>query len=265
MSNQIESALLYISNHFRENIKLDSIAEQVGLSKFHFHRLFVKQYGYTPQYYLEKVRLEHAAHFMIVNSESPLIEVAFECGFSSPACFSRGFKKFFSISPSSYRSHYKLPEVEVKNKKTITIQYLKPQTIVVQKVSLHNSELCKVLHKFSEVGNSSTHAIGFFLDVPFHTPIPDCRYYIGKENHSAKNSSSRNTLTMPGGYYVSVKLRGDFTQFKPKLSNLRERILNSGYQIDSLIGYEKIPLKISEQKLDYFEIERELFIKVRRI
>ncbi|VAW14107.1 hypothetical protein MNBD_BACTEROID03-1324, partial [hydrothermal vent metagenome] len=42
------------------------IAEQTGLSKYHFHRLFVKENKCTPQVYLEKLRLEHASHFMIL-------------------------------------------------------------------------------------------------------------------------------------------------------------------------------------------------------
>lgn len=265
MNKQIESALLYISNHFRENIKLDTIAGQVGLSKYHFHRLFVKVYGYTPQNYLEKVRLEHAAHYMIVNSQAPMTEVAFECGFSSPACFSRAFKKFFSTSPSAYRVSHKLPEVRVRKKYAIPIQYLPAKTIPVQKVSLHKSDLSKALHKLSTGDHSSIHAIGFFLDIPVHTPLPDCRYYIGTENHTGKNSSSRNVLTMPGGYYVSVKIKGSFSHLKHTLTELRKKIYSSGYQIDSLTGYEKIPLNRNEQKADYFKTERELFIKVKRI
>src|SRR5690606_20291821 len=94
-----EPILLYISKHFRENIKLQSFAEQIGLSKYHFHRLFVKAYGITPQNYLEKVRLEHAAHFMIVNQEVPITDVAFESGFSSSPSFTRAYKKYYSFSP----------------------------------------------------------------------------------------------------------------------------------------------------------------------
>lgn len=265
MNNQIESVLLYISSHFRENIKLHSIAEQAHLSKYHFHRLFVRTYGYTPQYYLEKVRLEHAAHYMIVNSQARMTEVAFECGFSSPACFSRAFKKFFSTSPSSYRANHILPEVRIKKEYSIPIQYISAKTIHVQKVSLENSQLSNVLQALSANDNSPAHAIGFFLDVPVHTPLEDCRYFIGTENHNGKNVSSRNVLTMPAGYYVSIRVEGTFSELKPKLTTLRESILSSGFQIDSLIGYEKIPLRNLGQKVDYFKTERELFVKVKRI
>ena len=266
MNQQTELALLFISIHFRENIKLDAIAESVGLSIYHFHRLFVREQGRTPQQYIEKVRLEHASHFMVLYPHLQLTEVAFECGYSSPACFSRAFKKFYSLSPSAYRSKHGLPEPEMRREGncSIAIRYLPSIRAEVQKVNLDGPALSDSCQKLSARHHSPTHAIGFFLDVPAHKPLGDCRYYLGTESLPGSSGSTKNILIMPAGYYTTINIKGAFDQMTGSLYNLWERIMASGYVIDSLTGYEKIPLTSNQATFDYFLADRELFIKVRR-
>lgn len=261
---RVELARLYIATHFKENIRLSSIARQAGLSKHHFHRLFSRSFGYTPQVYLEKTRLEYAAHFIVVHDHLPMTEVSFECGFSSPAVFSRAFKKYYSTSPSAYRRKYALsdPVEKPQGRASVSIQYLASKTVHVQKVKLQDPWLSDAL---SGMANAASCAIGFFLDVPSHVPLEDCRYYAGAEctGRSGKGSSA-SVLTMPAGYYVSARVSGSFEEFNLTLYDLREKIYGAGYRIDSLIGYERIPLD-NPGTFRYFETERELFIKVCRI
>ncbi len=237
------------------------IAEQTGLSKYHFHRLFVKENNCTPQVYLEKLRLEHASHFMILFPKISLIEVAFECGYSSPACFSRAFKKYYSTSPSKYRIQKSILKTATKEKNRISVQYLPTKTIEVQKVRLIEKELSQAYKSLFEQSNSSE-TIGFYLDMPFHIPPEKCRHYIGINQSVPKNIS--DVLTMPAGYYTSMSIVGNFSTLKEKLYNLRSQIENSGYTIDSIIGYEKILLPKEILDFDYFQIERELLIKIKR-
>ena len=266
MKQQTEPALLFISTHFREDIKLDAIAEGVGLSKYHFHRLFVREQGCTPQQYLEKVRLEHAAHFMKLYPHLHMTEVAFECGYSSPACFSRAFKKFYFLSPSAYRSKFDPPEFEKGDKSSchIAIRYLPSISVEVQKVKLDGPALSGACQKLAARHPAETHAMGFFLDVPAHKPLEDCRYYLGTESQPGNQGSAKNVLIMPAGYYTSIKQQGPFDQMTDSLYSLWKKLLASGYVIDSMTGYERIPLTTNMATFDYFMADRELFVKIRR-
>lgn len=262
----IESALFFVSTRFKEEIDLDSIASSSGLSKYHFHRIFVERQGCTPRSYVEKVRLEHAAHFMIVYADISLTEVAFESGFSSPSCFSRAFRKYFSVSPSGYREKYRLPVAETVPEASgkIPVRYLSSIMVNVKRAELTDPAFSEKILNLRETDAASSLAFGFFLDIPGHLPLNECRYYIGTGASRSIPSHSGDVLTMPSGYYTTVKITGTFENFTDKLYKVREGIYQSGYVIDSLMGYEIIPLSEVSETYGYFQLERELFIKIRR-
>ncbi|PCJ94512.1 MAG: hypothetical protein COA50_12180 [Flavobacteriaceae bacterium] len=263
--SQTESAILYLSTHFIEKIKLEVIAKQAGLSKFHFHRLFVKEQNCTPLAYLEDLRLKHAIHLMKIYPNMALMEVAYESGFSSPATFNRSFKKHQAIAPSEYRKKHSFSRISrsKSGNKRINIQYLSSKKIAVQKVGLTMPELN---HSYQTLINSKEDGvittIGFYLDVPMHVPLNECRYYIGVEE---KTSASTNQfLTIPAGYYTAVQIKGDFNLLKERLTQHKNEIESCGYVIDSLIGYEKIKLDVQLTNFDFLTVTREILIKVRR-
>lgn len=263
MKSNSETALLYLSNHFREDIKLADIAKQSGLSKFHFHRQFVKENQCTPQEYLEKLRIDHASHYMILFPQTSMAEVAFESGYSSPACFSRAFRKYHFISPTIYRERNRLksPSKSIKNI-PIAVQYLSGKTIAVRKVKLKDESLTQAYQNLIRKNAHGKEAIGFYLDTPIHVPQETCRHYIGI--NEASKSISEQTLEIPSGFYTIMKLKGGLQSLKESLFALHDQITSSGYSIDSLIGFEKIALPENAADFDYFQANRELFVKIRR-
>jgi AraC-like DNA-binding protein len=84
------------------NVDLDAtvIAAGVNVSLSHLHRIF-KFEGHSLMRYVWHCRLELAADLLkrSVNSPIPLREIAYRCGFSSPAHFSRVFKKRYGSAP----------------------------------------------------------------------------------------------------------------------------------------------------------------------
>ncbi len=93
----------YIDDNFHSEITLDSISQNVCVSKYYLHRLFTEITGITPIQYLTKVRLDKAK-YKLQKSKHSISEIASECGFESAAYFSRAFKKHIGISPSKYRN-----------------------------------------------------------------------------------------------------------------------------------------------------------------
>ena len=254
---------MYLANHFREEIKLEDLARQSGLSKFHFHRLFVKANKCTPQAYLEKLRMDHASHYMILFSQSSMAEVAFESGYSSPSCFSRAFKKHYSISPTQYREQNKLENAPKRIPQAVPfrVQYLHRKIIGVQKVKLDPERLTSAYQQIARENPNCKEAVGFYLDTPVHVSQKECRHYIGF-NQPVENKAVQ-TLEILSGFYTSIPLKGAFQDLKDSLFDLHDQTVSSGYAIDSLIGFEKILLPQDIDQFDYLKTHRELFVKVR--
>ncbi|HTE54583.1 MAG TPA: AraC family transcriptional regulator [Kofleriaceae bacterium] len=95
-------AALWIDAHSHEPIDLDGAAREVGLSSFHFLRLFARVLGVTPHQYLVRSRLRRAAR-LLADGDRPITEVALEVGFGDLSNFVRTFRRAAGISPGGFR------------------------------------------------------------------------------------------------------------------------------------------------------------------
>lgn len=91
----------YIDFYFRSPLHIDIIAREVGLSEYHFFRLFKSVLSITPHQYIIQKRLIFAKD--IIEKEGVNISAASALsGFSDIYSFSRSFKKYFGVSPSNF-------------------------------------------------------------------------------------------------------------------------------------------------------------------
>ncbi|MEX0324648.1 MAG: helix-turn-helix domain-containing protein [Puniceicoccaceae bacterium] len=102
LPNAIRLALDYMDATFDEHPGTAELAEQAGLSPFHFTRLFKAYMGQTPGKYVEHLRIKLAKQ-LLENPQLPLNEIALRCGYNEPAYFSTVFKRCVGITPSRYR------------------------------------------------------------------------------------------------------------------------------------------------------------------
>ena len=102
---RIIPALVHIQAHLDQDLSLDALASQVGLSKYHFHELFKSGTGETPKAYVERLRLEWAAVQLRIRRVA-VVDVALECGYRNHETFSRAFRGGFLTSPSEYRKRW---------------------------------------------------------------------------------------------------------------------------------------------------------------
>ncbi|MGO4527553.1 AraC family transcriptional regulator [Paenibacillus sp. 2TAF8] len=98
----VKQTLRYIQNHYREQVTLDSLAEQFNYSSRHFSMQFKRKTGYSPIDYLIQTRIAKA-RTLLVRSDATLSEIAAEVGYSDVYYFSRIFKKHVGISPILYQ------------------------------------------------------------------------------------------------------------------------------------------------------------------
>lgn len=97
-----KKAIIYIINHFRENISLSDIAGFMGLTPAYFSGLFKKETGVTFSEYLDRLRFENAKKLVLL-SDMTIQQICSESGFSNYENFIRRFKKRFGVTPTDMR------------------------------------------------------------------------------------------------------------------------------------------------------------------
>src|SRR5262249_34135442 len=95
-------AALGIDAHSHEAIDLEAVANEVGLSPFHFLRVFASVLGVTPHQYLVRCRLRHAASLLADDGRS-ITDVALDVGFGDLSNFVRTFHSAAGVSPGASR------------------------------------------------------------------------------------------------------------------------------------------------------------------
>ncbi|EST51541.1 adenosine deaminase [Brevibacillus panacihumi W25] len=98
----VKNIITFLVNHYKQHVTLQDIADQVGLSPFYLERLFKQETSETPRTYLEKIRIDKAAHLLKCSSLTNL-EICYEVGFQSPSNFYKVFRSIKNCSPSEYR------------------------------------------------------------------------------------------------------------------------------------------------------------------
>lgn len=104
-SDQIHKAILYMHKHYREDIRVKDVADQLTLSENYFSALFKKEYGCSFTQYLTKIRLANARNMLCTFNDSVSI-IAKESGFRSPKHFHKLFKETYGITPQAFRKEY---------------------------------------------------------------------------------------------------------------------------------------------------------------
>lgn len=72
------------------------------LSKEHICRSFAKYLNTSPSKYITDLRMHYAAN-LLNNSNISIMEISFSCGYSSLSHFYHLFKKYYGVSPSTFR------------------------------------------------------------------------------------------------------------------------------------------------------------------
>ena len=98
----VQKVRTFLVIHSKQDVRLEDIANHVGVSSYYLERLFKQETEETPRTFLEKIRIDQAAH-LLKTSKLTNLEICFEAGFQSPSNFYRVFRNVKRCSPSEYR------------------------------------------------------------------------------------------------------------------------------------------------------------------
>ena len=121
----LSAILLHISEHYREELSLASIGTALGYSPKYISLCLSDIDDMNLFYLVNSFRAEHAKK-LLLSTDLKIIDIAYECGYSSEKSFYRAFMQVTGTTPGKYK----------KAKRTITTQKneeINPQTAYFEK------------------------------------------------------------------------------------------------------------------------------------
>lgn len=97
-------ARTYIHQYHCANFSLQELSRYAGLSPYHFSRLFQTCFQLSPFELQLELRM-HTALLRIKQDDCALSQIAYELGYHDLAAFSNQFKRYFQVSPSTWKKN----------------------------------------------------------------------------------------------------------------------------------------------------------------
>ncbi len=101
-NKNIDSALQFIHENYRQELTLEEIAANCYLNKYYFSHLFTAHMGMSVGKYILNLRLQEAQR-LLRESDMPVSDIAEQIGFNDMSYFCRAFKREMAMTPLQYR------------------------------------------------------------------------------------------------------------------------------------------------------------------
>jgi AraC family transcriptional regulator len=111
-TDRLTAMVDWIEAHLDAPLTLAAIADQAGLSPYHFSRVFSARMGRSVMAHVRARRLIRAARRMVDDPDQKLVDLAFDCGFESQEAFTRAFVRIFGVSPGRFRKGFAVTPME---------------------------------------------------------------------------------------------------------------------------------------------------------
>lgn len=99
----VKHTLAFISENWRDQPSLETLADQAGLSPTHLQRLFTRWAGLSPKAFLQAVTLDHARG--LLRDSASILDASYELGLSGPGRLHDLFVTHEGMSPGIYKAH----------------------------------------------------------------------------------------------------------------------------------------------------------------
>ena len=104
-SRRVGKVQQYIASHYGEEVRLETLADLVGMTPVAFSRFFHQRTGRTLSDYIIEIRLGAAAR-MLIDSTKMVAEICYDCGFNTLSNFNRLFRKHKGCTPTAFRENF---------------------------------------------------------------------------------------------------------------------------------------------------------------
>ena len=177
----VSKALAFVETELDQALSVERIAGHVGLSPYHFCRLFTSYVGRGVMAHVRGRRLVKGARLLLEHPETRLVDLAFHCGFDSQEAFTRAFKRLFGVAPGRFRHGFAVEPIERQFAMTLP-DPLPPDAAVVQlpePVAIEAFEVAGFTRRFDENNKSDIPQLWARLlgKLPFPAQMPSRASY----------------------------------------------------------------------------------------
>ena len=99
---RIEQAILYLENHYKDQPGLEEVAANIGLSEYHFQRVFTRWAGVSPKRFLQFLTKEGAKD--LLDQSENLLDTTHQVGLSSLGRLHDLFVTTEAVTPGEYKT-----------------------------------------------------------------------------------------------------------------------------------------------------------------
>lgn len=104
--HRLDSVLDYLMMNYRNEVKLEEVANIANMSLTAFCRYFKDRTNKTVIQFLNEIRIEHA-HKMLTETTNTVEQISTDCGFKNVSNFYQQFQKITGKSPLKFRKEHK--------------------------------------------------------------------------------------------------------------------------------------------------------------
>ena len=97
-----QTALEYIRNNYTYDLKVQDIADYVGIDRTYLYKIFMKEANISPKQYLLQFRIR-ASVKLLQSQKYTITETAYSCGFRDAASFCSHFRQQIGMTPRQYK------------------------------------------------------------------------------------------------------------------------------------------------------------------
>lgn len=282
--SRINKVIDYVNNNLDKSFSIEELASVAYFSPFHFHRIFVAVTGEPLNTFTTRIRLEKSARLLKFSKE-PVSNISLDCGFSSPSIFTRAFKNYFGVAPSSYRKNSEIKNSKICKELLPLTEYLCEMEqeelqmkfpVQVRQLPKRRIAYIRVLDSFREgvvldaFGKLIEWAkkrnifqtesfFGMSVDDPMVTPKEKYRYEVCvtlPENLIVDTDDGIETTTLPKCKYAVATVSGNFNLVATVTNYLFNNwLINSPFEPDHQPGLEVFLDKENICNWNYFDLE----------
>jgi len=99
---RVGAALSYLEDHYRDQPSLDDVSAEVGLSPYHFQRIFTRFVGLSPKKFIQHLSLEQAKQSLA--ADESVLDAAFDAGLSGPGRLHDLFVSHEALTPGEWKA-----------------------------------------------------------------------------------------------------------------------------------------------------------------
>lgn len=111
-SRRVAKVQAFIAQHYSEDIRLETLADLIGMTPVAFSRFFHQRTGRTLSNYIIDIRIGRASR-LLIDSDQTVAEICYDCGFNTLSNFNRIFKQKKGCTPKAFREAYRKKKVIV--------------------------------------------------------------------------------------------------------------------------------------------------------